>query len=62
MYLPFDDVGDFLWTLDPDVAATMIAAMVVGLVLTTKIFMSGLDGPREPKLCPKRSYKCIGNN
>ncbi len=50
MYLPFDVVGDILWTLDPDVAATMIAAMVVGLVLTTKIFMSGLGGPREPKL------------
>ena len=29
-------VGDFLWMLDPDIAATMIAAMVVGLVLTTK--------------------------
>ncbi len=31
-------------------AAMMIAVMVVGLVLTTKIFMSGLDGPRESKL------------
>ena len=31
----FDIVGDFPWTLDPDIAATMIAAMVVGLVLTT---------------------------
>ena len=45
MYLPFDVVGDFLWTLDPDVIATMIAVMVVGLVLTTMIFLSGLDGP-----------------
>jgi hypothetical protein len=62
MCLPVDVVGDFLWTLDPDVAATMIAAMVVGLVLITKISMSGLDGPQEPKLCQKRSYKCIGNN
>ena len=26
----FDIVGDFSWTLDPDIAATMIAAMVVG--------------------------------
>jgi hypothetical protein len=33
----FDIAGDFLWTLDPDIAATMIAAMIVGLVLTTKI-------------------------
>jgi hypothetical protein len=24
------DVGDFSWTLDPDIAATMMAAMVVG--------------------------------
>jgi len=62
MYLPFDVVGDFLWKLDPDVAAMMIAAMVVCFVLTTKIFLSGLDGPREPKLCSKSSYKCIGNN
>ena len=45
MYLPFDVVGDFLWKLDPDVAAMMIAAMVVCFVLTTKIFLSGLDGP-----------------
>jgi len=29
--------GDFSWTLDPDIAATMIAAMVVVLVLTAKI-------------------------
>ena len=50
MYLPFDVVGDFKWTLDPDVTATMMVAMVVGLVLTTKIFMSGLDGPQEQKL------------
>jgi hypothetical protein len=28
--------GDFSWTLDPDIAAVMIAAMVVGLLLTTK--------------------------
>ena len=28
--------GDFVWTLDLDIAATMIAAIVVGLVLTTK--------------------------
>ncbi len=33
--------GDFLWTLDPDIAATMIAAMVVSLVLTTKNFVDG---------------------
>ena len=33
--------GDFLWTLDPDIAATMIAAMVVSLVLTTKILRMG---------------------
>ena len=38
----FDIVGDFLWTLDPDIAATMIAAVVVGLVLTTRIFFDGL--------------------
>jgi len=31
--------GDFSWTLDPDIAATMIAAMVVGVVLTTKNFV-----------------------
>jgi hypothetical protein len=57
MYLPFDVVGDFLWTLDPDGAATMIAVMIVGLVLTTKIFMSGLDGPQEPKLF--RDFKAL---
>ncbi len=34
----FDNVGDFSWTLDPDIAAVMIAAMVVGLVLTTIFF------------------------
>jgi hypothetical protein len=62
MYLPFDVVGDISWMLVPDVAATMISAMIVGLVLTTKIFMSGLDGTQEPKLCPKSSYKCIGIN
>jgi len=45
MYLPFDVVGDFLWTLDHDVIALMIAAMVVSLVLATMIFLSGLDGP-----------------
>jgi hypothetical protein len=29
--------GDFSWTLDPDIAATMLlAAIVVGLVATTK--------------------------
>ena len=28
-------------TLDPDIAATMIAAMVVGLVLTTKKMLRG---------------------
>jgi hypothetical protein len=39
MYLPFDVVGDFLWTLDPDVAAMMIAAMVVILITT----LSGLS-------------------
>ena len=33
--------GDFLWTLDPDIAAVMIDAMVVGLVLTTKILCRG---------------------
>ena len=33
---------DFLWTLDLDIAATMIAVMVVSLVLTTKIFVNGL--------------------
>ena len=33
--------GDFSWTLDPDIAATMIAAMVVGLVLTTKKIVKG---------------------
>jgi hypothetical protein len=33
------DVGDFSWTLDPDIAATMVAAMVVGVVLTTKNFV-----------------------
>ena len=33
--------GDFLWTLDPDIAATMIAAMVLGLVLTTQILRRG---------------------
>ncbi len=27
----------FSWTLDQDIAAVMIAAMVVGLVLTTKL-------------------------
>ena len=32
---------DFSWTLDPDIAATMIAAMVVGVVLTTKNFVMG---------------------
>ena len=44
--------GDFLWTLDPDIAATMIAAMVVGLVLTTKIFFEWVacHGARELKL------------
>ena len=31
--------GDFLWTLDPDIAAMMMAAMVVGVVLTTKNVM-----------------------
>ena len=62
MYLPFDVVGDISWMLVPDVAARMIAAMIVGLVLTTKIFMSGLDGTQEPKLFPKSSYKCIGIN
>ncbi len=36
----------FLWTLDPDIAAVMIAAMVVGLVLTTKIFVKGFQGVR----------------
>ena len=35
--------GDFLWTLDPDIAAMMIAAMVVGLVLTTKKFCEGVS-------------------
>ena len=39
----FDNVGDFSWTLDPDIAATMIAAMVVGLVLTTKNFCKGVS-------------------
>ena len=28
--------GDFSWTLNPDIAATMLAAIVVGLVATTK--------------------------
>ena len=36
----------FLWTLDPDIAAVMIAAMVVGLVLTTKTFVKGFQGVR----------------
>jgi hypothetical protein len=26
--------GDFSWTLDPDIAATMLAAIVVGLATT----------------------------
>ncbi len=35
----------FSWTLDPDIAAVMIAAMVVGLVLTTKKnFVKGFQG------------------
>ena len=33
----------FSWTLDPDIAAVMIAAMVVGLVLTTKNFCEGVS-------------------
>ena len=33
-----------MWTLDPDIAATMIAAMVVGLVLTTIFFVKGFHG------------------
>jgi hypothetical protein len=28
--------GDFSWTLDPDIAATMLAAIVVGLKTSTK--------------------------
>ena len=62
MYLPFDVVGDISWMLVPDVAATMIAAMIVGLVLTTKIFMSGLDGTQEPKLCPKSYVEADGRS
>jgi len=37
----------------------MMAAMVVGLVLTTKIFMSGLDGPQEPKLLRDFKYLMV---
>jgi hypothetical protein len=33
----------FSWTLDPDIAAVMIAAMVVGLVLTTKKLCEGVS-------------------
>ena len=33
--------GDFLWMLDPDIAALMIAAMVAVLVLTPKNLLRG---------------------
>ena len=36
--------GDFLWTLDPDIATMMIVAMVVGLGADNKDFMKNSSG------------------
>ena len=33
---------DFLWMLDPDIAATMIAAMVVGVVQQQRFYECGV--------------------
>ena len=53
VYLPLillEIVGDFLWTLDPVIAATMIAAMVFGLVLTIFcVWRVSCHGARELK-------------
>ena len=43
VYLTLIMLEIFSWTLDPDIAAVMIAAMVVGLVLTTKNFCEGVS-------------------
>ena len=42
--------GDFLWTLDPDIAATMVAAMVVSVDADNKIFVKSSSSGRDRKL------------
>ena len=37
-------VGDFSWMFDPDIAATMIAAMVVGMGTDNKGFVVNFSG------------------
>ena len=47
--------GDFLWTLDPEISAMMVAAMVVSVEADNKGFIGDSSGRARQEVFPYAS-------